>query len=63
MSLFMITPKLQTSGLAYKCRPFFDSVQTHFLKQYQPRRIEYLKEVPLVETTIRERPSLNRPLP
>ena len=30
----LITPKLQTSGLTHKGRPFFMTYQTHFLRQY-----------------------------
>lgn len=41
----MITPKLQTSGLAYKCRPFFDSVKTHFLKQYLESSLEQVERL------------------
>ena len=31
----LVTPKLQTSGLTRKDRPFFTAYQTHFLRQYQ----------------------------
>ena len=31
----LTTPKLQTSGLTSKGRPFFMTYQTHFLRQYQ----------------------------
>ena len=30
----LVTPKLQTSGLTRKGRPFFTAYQTHFLRQY-----------------------------
>ncbi len=32
------TPKLQTSGLTHKGRPFFMTYQTHFLRQYPKSR-------------------------
>ena len=31
----LVTPKLQTSGLTHKGRPFFTAYQTHFLRLYR----------------------------
>lgn len=40
----LVTPKLQTSGLTRKGRPFFITYQTHFLRQYL---LQYIYPLPL----------------
>ena len=46
------TPKLQTSGLTRKGRPFFTTYQTHFLRQYQGKIIETGNHVSLIEKKV-----------